>query len=644
MEAAGGPGIGARGADRRPRWYLLYYFLAALDVATVLVSLTLNHRLVQIYVDSVATRQRWAEREAQYARLSELARAVNAPGNDVFDSRDVDLESGRLRLALREFNAQFGTSREEVQRHVEAAHAPRLLAAFDQIEQAMREMVNEADVIFDHFDSGQPQRAGQRMATMDRRYANLGRALDGLFGIVRDIEQAHLDQQLRAAEVLKHLEYLIMGLAILMLAGALFYGTRIYRASRATERERVQHLEALRRARAEADAASEAKSRFVAMVSHELRTPLNTMLLTLDTLDPPGSSEEQQACLAVARASGHSLKRLIEDVLEFSRIESGKVTLECVPFELGALLQKLLAPYAQQATRKGLSLAVRLAPEVPRQVAGDPVRFGQVITNLVDNAVKFTAAGSVEVSVSLRPDPPRGGAAGRRDSRVRLRVAVRDTGIGVPAAQQVRIFEDFVQGDDSTTREYGGTGLGLGIVRRLVCLMKGEFGVMDNPGGGSTFWFDVDLARAPEEPAAAPPQARLEWERVLSGRRVLLVDDAPESRTVTAALLGQLGLKVDLATNAAQAVSAAAATRYDAILMDIGLPEADGFEATRRIRQRERSEDEVPVIALTAQVTDGIFEQCLDAGMDDYLAKPVSRESIIAALGRWLEPARATMR
>lgn len=221
------------------------------------------------------------------------------------------------------------------------------------------------------------------------------------------------------------------------------------------------------------------------------------------------------------------------------------------------------------------------------------------------------------------------------------RTLAQERGYAVLAIrQQARIFEDFVQGDDSTTRHYGGSGLGLGIVRRLVGLMKGEFGVMDTPGGGSTFWFDVDLALDPGEPAAQP-QGRLEWEQALCGRRVLLVEDAPASRTVTAAVLGQLGLKVDLATDAAQAVSAAATTRYDAILMDIGLPETDGFEATRRIRQREHSDDEVPIIALTAQVSAGIFDQCLDAGMDDYLAKPVSRESIIVALRRWLEPARA---
>ena len=624
----------------RARWYLLYYLLAALDVATVLVSLTLSHELVQIHVDSVAQRQAWEIREAQYLRLAELARAVNAPGNDVFDSRDVDAESKRLRLALTEFDAQLAACREEVRTRVRAAEAPRLLEALDEIEQTMRDMVNEADVIFDHFDSGRPDRAGERMASMDRKYGIVGRSLERLFGIVADIEQAHLDEQLRTAQVLRRLEYLIMALAILMIAGALYYGTRIYRAARAADAARNRHIAVLRRARASADAANDAKSSFVAMVSHELRTPLNTMLLTLDALEQPGSEDEKRACLAVARFSGHSLKRLIDDVLEFSRIESGRVQLESVRFDLGALLQQLLAPYLRRAAEKGLALELRIDPRAPATLAGDPVRVGQIVTNLVDNAVKFTEAGAIEVSVSLLPDLPLEGPAAREHARLRL--AVRDTGIGVPAAEQARIFEDFVQADDSTTRKYGGSGLGLGIVRRLVALMGGECGVTDTPGGGATFWCDVELRKDDGGACAAPRAGTLDRAVPLAGRRVLLVEDVPGSRTVTTTVLRQLGLKVDFAADGAQAVAAAAAERYDAILMDVGLPVADGFEATRRIRARERGNDEVPIIALTAHVTNRIFDQCLDAGMDDCLAKPVSREAIVAALHRWIEPAHST--
>jgi hypothetical protein len=291
-------------------------------------------------------------------------------------------------------------------------------------------------------------------------------------------------------------------------------------------------------------------------------------------------------------------------------------------------------PYAHLARTKGVRLAIDIAPEVPAAVEGDPTRFGQVLANLVDNAVKFTRAGSIEVSIVRRCAPPSG------DGEVRLYVTVRDTGIGVAPEQRARIFEDFVQADQWTSRECGGTGLGLGIVRRLIGQMRGELGVCATPGGGATFWFEIHLAACARQALASPVHDASDGHDVLSGRRVLLVEGAVEGGTLAAAALAQLGVSVDLAADGAGAVSAAAANRYDAILMDIAMPVMDGFEATRRIRRREQEGEEVPIIALTAQVIDGTFEQCLDAGMDDYLAKPVTKDAVAAALQRWIAPER----
>jgi len=629
-------------AGQRPRWYLLYYLLAAFDVVTVLACLTLNHLLVQNFVDSVGNSQGWASREEQYAQLAELARAVNAPGNDVFDSRDAVAESARLRVSLNAFNAQLDANQAEIARNVSAGEALPVLAAFEEIRHAMRDMLGEAELILALFDAKQAARAAERMATMDRKYASVNRALARLSGAVRTIRQSHFDEQLEAATLLKQLEYLIVGLVILMIAGALYYGSRIYRAMRTADAERVQYIEAVTRARAEADAASRAKSEFLAVMSHEIRTPLNTIFLSLDILEDPRPHDDRQSYFAVARSSVRSLKRLIDDVLNLSRIESGKVELESVPFDLRGLLHGLLAPHAHRAAMKGVPLAITIEPEVPRAVNGDPTRFGEIVANLVDNAVKFTNAGSIEVSVSLRSEEPRNPGAFPQGT-VPLRVAVHDTGIGVTPGQEARIFEDFVQADPSTNRIFGGTGLGLAIARRLVRLMNGELGVFATPGGGSTFWLNLDFAPSGYSSPASSPQSRWSsWEELLAGRRVLLVEDAEESRTLTAAVLGRMGVIVDLATNGRDAVAAAAATAYDAILMDIAMPVMDGFEATRRIRERERGGEEVPIIALTAQVIDGIFEQCLDAGMDDHLAKPVTRDSVAGALQRWIEPDRAT--
>jgi signal transduction histidine kinase/CheY-like chemotaxis protein len=580
----------------------------------------------------VAMSQQWENREIAYARLSELANVVNAPGNDVFDSRNVAAERGRLRAALGAYNAHVAAVRAELE-GVTPSEANRLQGAFDEIERAMQEMTAEAELIFGYFAAGEAERAGERMATMDRKYAGVLRAFARLFGAVRTIRHAHFEEQVRAAEWLKRVEQIVLAMAILMIAGALFYGSRLSRAARAAETERNQHIEALRRARVEADAANRAKSSFLASVSHEIRTPLNSIFLTLDMLEHPRSTEERRACIAVARASGRSLKRLIDDLLDVSRIESGRITFERVRFDPEAVVRELLTPYETRAAIKGVRMLVHVAPEVPPAVEGDPTRFAQILGNLVDNAVKFTASGSVDVSVALRA--PENGAAPGGDV-VPLCVTVRDSGIGLSAAQQERIFEDFVQGDDSIAGRFGGIGLGLGIVRRLVELMNGKLGVLSSPGGGSTFWFELDLAVAGPEPAATPPTC--EWRQLLAGRSVLLVEDVAASRMLTAAVLRDLGMQVVLASSGDEALDAVRAHRYDAVLLDLGLPEMDGFEAARRIRALEAGGLEVPIIALTALVSDGVFEQCLDAGMDDYLAKPVTRDEMVAALCRWIEP------
>ena len=632
----------AAGAPRaqRPRWYLLYYVLAALDVVTVLASLTLNQQMMQIYVDAVAVNQEWAVRQGKYAELGELASAVNAPGNDVFDSRDVTAESLRMRMALQEFNARFAEARADVLANVTAHHAPQLLADFDTIRLAMFEMVDEANQIFDHFAAGQGAQAGQRMATMDRKYASVNRALARLARSARAIQSLYFDRQIEAARVLKQLQYLIVGLVILMILGALYYGSRIYRAVQLAETERMASIDELTRARAAADAASEAKSKFLANMSHEIRTPLNTVFLTLDMLKDSALGEEQRHYLAMAKSSSRSLRRLIDDLLDLSKIEAGKIDFAMVPFALGPFVQQLCAPFAARAGAKGIRFATRLASDLPQVAVGDALRIGQIVGNLLDNAVKFTHAGSVELEVVRRPLPPAGVGANEA-RRVALRFSVRDTGIGMTAEQRAQVFEDFVQADASTTRRYGGTGLGLSIARRLADLMGGQIGVEPRSGGGSSFWFEIALPAGDLVPHGLHlPEMDAGTEHPLAGRSVLIVEDSSESRAILAAMLRELGVLVDEAPDGAQAVSAARARRYDAILMDVAMPAMDGFEATRRIRESELGREEVPIIAPTAHAMDGVLEKCLDAGMDDHLAKPATREQIVAVLRRWL-PASA---
>ena len=618
---------------RRPRWYLLYYILAALDVVTVLASLTLGQQMMQIYVDSVAVNQEWAVRQGHYSELGELASAVNAPGNDVFDTRDVTAESLRMRLALQAFDDRYERARTDILSNVSAEHAPRLLADLAVTRRAMVEMVGEANLIFDHFAAGQAVLAGQRMATMDRKYASVNRALQRLARSGRGIQSLYFDKQIEAARVLRRLQYLVVGLVVLMILGALYYGSRIYKATQLLETERLASIDALTQARAVADSANEAKSKFLANMSHEIRTPLNTVFLTLDMLKDSNLDEEQRSYLAMARTSSQSLQRLIDDVLDLAKIEAGKISFTPLPFALGAFARQLCVPFLARAVAKGVAFEVRLAPELPQVAVGDQMRIGQIVGNLLDNAVKFTHAGSVQLEVTRRP----ASASGHRRDRTALRFAVHDTGIGLSAEQQSRIFGDFVQVDQSTTRRYSGSGLGLAIARRLATLMGGSIGLESRPGGGSSFWFEIDLPAGDVSPIShSATEAPADPDPTLNGRRILVVEDGEESRTILAAMLRQLGMQVDLAADGAQAVAAAGARRYDAILMDLAMPVMDGFEATRRIREGEVGREETPIVALTAHAMEGVLELCLEAGMDDHVAKPVTRDQVVTVLRRWL--------
>jgi signal transduction histidine kinase/DNA-binding response OmpR family regulator len=373
-----------------------------------------------------------------------------------------------------------------------------------------------------------------------------------------------------------------------------------------------------------AEAASRAKSRFLANMSHEIRTPLNGVLgiaqLLLERVANPRDRDDLQTLYL----SGQQLLAIINDVLDFSKIEAGKVELASVDFDLRRIVREVVASLEEQARRKGLDLGVEFAADVPRAVRGDPLRLKQVLINLVGNAIKFTASGSVRVAVT------RGTAAGALD------FAVRDTGIGIAAADQERIFESFSQADTSPGRRYGGTGLGLAISRQMVELMGGRLGVESTPGQGSTFRFGVVFATPTRAAEPAPPAAAVL--PPLRGR-VLLVEDIAINRAVSRGMLESMGITVAIAEDGEEAVRKAGQERFDVILMDCHMPGVDGYEATRRIRAAEAAEARgahVPIIAVTANAIRGDRELCLAAGMDAHLGKPFLRQDLHALLAQWL--------
>lgn len=396
-------------------------------------------------------------------------------------------------------------------------------------------------------------------------------------------------------------------------------------AARQAEQE---HMQGLLRAREAAEAANRAKSQFLANVSHELRTPMNGTLGMLQLLHETPLNLEQQEFVNTASESTEHLLRVINDILDFSKIEDGKLTLEQIWFDPEQLVRRSLTAFRNEARLKQIELKLEFAGEpLPVELLGDPTRIRQVLVNLIGNAIKFTEHGHVKVRAVLEPE---------KDALLALTLQVEDTGIGIAEEKQALIFEAFTQADGSTTRRHGGTGLGLSISRQLVQLMRGELRVKSAPGVGSVFTCRLLCKyRLPGEQTR--PVADSDVPSLLRGR-VLLVEDNIVNQTVTKGMLQRLGLTVDTATDGQLALQLHANQAYDLILMDCQMPTMDGFETTRRIRQQEQTSGRhTPVVALTANAMEGDRERCLAAGMDDYLAKPISREALSLCMQRWLD-------
>ncbi|HEX2528771.1 MAG TPA: ATP-binding protein [Geminicoccus sp.] len=563
------------------------------------------------YAQSVQINQDWVERLSHYVDLVQFAAAVNAPGNDVFDTLAIDAEEAQRDQALAAFDQAMKQARDGLLNAPE--HARTLLPWLDATEELMARMVADSREIFFHLRRGDTARAAAFMAGMDRQYAQIAAAMSTLSKQVGLLQTYAFNEQVHALERMEMLEIWIAVLLVIMVTSATICGYKAVRRLHESEAE-------LARARDAANAASKAKSDFLAVISHEIRTPLTTVLGSADLLSTVDLPEKPLSYVHAIQASGRHLLAIVNDVLDFSKIEAAGVHFEKVDFRLQSVLEHVQWLMAPAAAERGLHFEVTDTSDPHRVLQGDPTRLRQILLNLVSNAIKFTHEGSVRVSVGEVPRWP---------DHVRLQVEVKDTGIGIPLDKQAKLFDPFCDAAAETARSYGGTGLGLAICKRLIDAMGGTINLESASGQGSRFWFEIEFPLG--DPAGV--EEKIVFGPVGSAKlRILLAEDAELNRHLLEEVLSQQGHQVTCVVNGAEALALIQRQPFDVIVMDVQMPVLDGIEATRRIRALAPPLAGTPIVGLTANVLDETRLRCLQAGMNRCLPKPCSWPELFTAL------------
>jgi signal transduction histidine kinase/ActR/RegA family two-component response regulator/HPt (histidine-containing phosphotransfer) domain-containing protein len=539
----------------------------------------------------------WSTSQAvsELARLEQRIAATTVPGSGV-DRDEVQLRLDVLTNRVGLFQSRIGAVEELIRSDPEFRETIDRLAGAIAAAQPLVDVLDRPGSVaqllelFSPLDASLARLASAAQARIADRIAEGQRQLDRLHWIFSALLSA----------------ILLCSLALVVL---LLWNNRLLQQA---HREVGVLAEA-------AEQANRAKSEFLAMMSHEIRTPMTAVLGMADLLAAEDLDRRQRQYIDAVRSSGRHLLNVVNNILDLSQIEAGRLAFEQIDFSVAEVLEQIRSLVAPQAVERRLELRLTIDGHSPPVVRGDPTRLKQVLLNLVGNALKFTSRGTVEVRVRCRDE----------GEAVRFRFEVEDSGIGITAEQQAELFQPFVQAERSTTRTYGGSGLGLAISRRLVEAMGGAIGVESESGRGSIFWFEVTLALGDSvvvaEEATAGPASK-------APLRVLVVEDVPAIRDLLYTMLAGQGHAVSLAENGEEAVRQAARAEFDVVVMDVQMPIMDGIEASRRIRRLPPPAGTVPIIALTANVFAAEHDRCLAAGMSQVLTKPVTWSTLFAAL------------
>lgn len=577
--------------------------LFIMSIATFTVGQKVNE-IVKHHVEIVSLTDRlrhYGEAEVLYSKLAALS------GDEATAQRYRETHSA-LRETLAELSGHLNAHSREEEKQV-------LLEQFQKVDAADQALA-EVELRAIDFARSTDSKAAAALLDSDeyRRMNSLFK--DGLAAIKRvsEVTSARLQADIR--------RYFAIDVF------AVFFGLLVMAAVWFLVIQPVRRFgDQLYLARKEAESATQAKTEFLAVMSHEIRTPLSSILGFTGLLLNRKSDPESRHWIELIRNAGAMLLTIVNDILDFAKMEAGEIELNPTGFSISSLIDNTVSLVHTEASRKGLALDVATARDVPPFVVGDEDRLRQILLNLLNNAIKFTARGSIGLRVTREGSS----AAGER-----LCFSVTDTGIGIPRDKQPRIFDRFVQVNASISREYGGTGLGLAISKRLVELMGGEIGVRSVEGQGAEFWFTLIL---PVADGISPTAAEGEAVATRPGR-ILLVEDHEPNQIIARAILEHAGHKVDVAADGSEALSAVRERRYDVVLMDVHMPRVDGITATRLIRQLDGPARRVPIIAMTANVLPQQVAQFKEAGMDEHVGKPFQPAALLRALARWM-PASA---